>query len=155
MATMAAELPVFLDTNVLLTATDTRRAGHHAALGALNGRTHGQMLAVSGQVLREYLVVATRPTVENGLGIPQVDAVANVRELRARLLTLPEDEPVCDRLVQLLTEVSCTGKQVHDAQIVATMLRHGVTRLLTANCRHFRRYEAWIEVLDLGERRDS
>ena len=37
------------------------------------------------------------------------------------------------------------GKQVHDANIVATMLAHGETRLLTFNQADFRRFAGLIE----------
>ena len=40
------------------------------------------------------------------------------------------------------------GKQVHDANIVATMLAYGERRLLTFNIRDFRRFAAHIEVVD-------
>lgn len=37
------------------------------------------VLDTSGQIVREYLAVATRPVTANGLGMPQLDAVANAR----------------------------------------------------------------------------
>lgn len=40
------------------------------------------------------------------------------------------------------------GKQVHDANIVATMLAHGERRLLTFNIRDFRRFSAHIELVN-------
>ena len=36
-----------------------------------------------------------------------------------------------DKLVELLARVLVAGKQVHDANLVATMLAYGVARLLT------------------------
>ncbi len=39
------------------------------------------------------------------------------------------------------------GKQVHDANIVATMLAHGETRLLTFNGGDFHRFDSLIEVV--------
>ena len=39
------------------------------------------------------------------------------------------------------------GKQVHDANIVATMLARGVTRLLTFNAADFRRFEPLVELI--------
>ena len=39
------------------------------------------------------------------------------------------------------------GKQVHDANIVATMLAHGERRLLTLNTGDFRRYGGRIELV--------
>ncbi len=41
------------------------------------------------------------------------------------------------------------GRQVHDANIVATMLAHGETRLLTANRSDFRRFEPRIELVGI------
>ena len=66
---------VLLDTNVLLSATDPRRPLHRAALAVLNDwPNQGFVLAVSSQILREYLVVATRPVEVNGLGLGTEDA---------------------------------------------------------------------------------
>jgi hypothetical protein len=50
-------------------------------------------------------------------------------------------------LLNLIRSVPVAGKQVHDANIVATMLAHGVTRLLTFNGADFRRFEPRIVVL--------
>ena len=53
---------LFVDTNVLLIATDESRSLHREALQLLAGSvTPDLSLAISGQVVREYLVVATRP----------------------------------------------------------------------------------------------
>ena len=43
-------------------------------------------------------------------------------------------------------DVEVGGRQVHDANIVATMLAHGERRLLTLNARGFRRYGDRIEL---------
>lgn len=43
-------------------------------------------------------------------------------------------------LVALIREVPIGGRQIHDANIVATMLAYGERRLLTLNARDFRRY---------------
>ena len=75
---------VILDTNVLLAATDEGRAEHHDALTIMNEWVAGDtMLCMSGQILRGYLAVATRPTEHNGLGLKPADAVSNVRHPRA------------------------------------------------------------------------
>ncbi len=39
------------------------------------------------------------------------------------------------------------GKQVHDANIAATMLAHGITRLLTFNVADFQRFAGLIELI--------
>lgn len=45
-----------------------------------------------------------------------------------------------------MAEVAGGGKQVHDANIVATMLAYGVPALLTHNGRDFERFVKWIGV---------
>ena len=52
-------------------------------------------------------------------------------------------------LDELCRSVAVAGRQVHDANIVATMLGHGETRLLTANRSDFRRFEPRIEVVEI------
>ena len=65
------------------------------------------------------------------------DALANVRAL---LRLLDETVRVTERLLSLLDEVECAGKQVHDANLVATMLAHGIETLATINVSDFRRF---------------
>ena len=140
-----------LDTNVLLAATDQGRDEHEDALETLNGwPASGLVLYTSGQILREYLAVATRPVRQNGLGLAQPAAVGNVRALRHRLRLLAEDAKVGDRLLELLDEVKCTGKQVHDANVVATMLVHGVDTVVTINVEDFARFDNHVNVVGLG-----
>lgn len=149
MATRVADR-VVLDTNVLLTATDTARAAHPRARAALDEwSTRGITLYTSAQILREYLSVATRPVAQNGLGLRQADAVANVRALSERLRLLAENDKVHARLLALLDETNCAGKQVHDANVVATMLTHGIDGLVTLNVDDFTRFQHLITVIPL------
>jgi predicted nucleic acid-binding protein len=140
-----------LDTNVLLAATDEGRAQHNQALGIVNdwpGR--GTTLYTSGQIIREYLAVATRPAEKNGLGMRLADALANVRAFRARTSLLAEDGKVADRLLTLLGDISCGGKQIHDANVVATMLVHGIDTIVTINLVDFTRFERQVRLVGLG-----
>ena len=57
---------------------------------------------------------------------------------------------VMDTLTSLCREVPVGGKQVHDANIVATMLAHGERRLLTFNVKDFRRFGQRVELVALG-----
>lgn len=139
-----------LDTNVLLGATDEARQEHEQAVTALNvWPASGLVLYTSGQILREYLVVATRPVDRNGLGMARPDAIANIRALRTRLNLLAEDVKVSDRLLQLLDEVDCSGKQIHDANVVATMLVHGIDTVITSNIGDFARFGNYVHAVDL------
>jgi predicted nucleic acid-binding protein len=141
---------VLLDTNVLLAATDEGQAEHRDALTVVNDWAAGHTdLCTSGQILREYLAVATRPAMRNGLGMKLPDALGNVRAIRERTTLLAEDSRVADRLLGLLTDVDCQGKQVHDANLVATMLVHGIGAVVTMNVADFTRFGRLVNLIRL------
>ena len=96
-------------------------------------------LRISRQVLREYLAVVTRPQFWSS-PVAMVDALDDVDRL-IRAFDILEDGPaVTETLITLCREVAVGGRQIHDANIVATMLTHGEQRLLTFNTADFRRY---------------
>ena len=98
MATRAGER-LFCDTNVLLSAVDRRRPLHSRAFRVLNEvPNQGVELCVSGQVLRECLVVSTRPVEANGLGLTLAAAVGNNRAFAERVTVLEETRGVASRL---------------------------------------------------------
>ena len=129
---------VFIDTNVLLTATDESRPNHVPArrLIAESDRS-GWHFAVSGQVLREYVVVATRPVDVNGMGLNPRHAIGNVEAFLGFLRLCDETEAVADKLRRLGLKHNLQGKRFHDANIVATMLVHGIGVLVTDNLKDF------------------
>jgi len=155
MATRAADLVVppdrvMVDTNVLVAATDERRAEHHDALTILNDWPTGStILCISGQIVREYLTVATRPADGNGLGLNPPEALGNVRAIRERTTLLAEDAKVTERLLGLLTDVDCSGKQIHDANVIATMLVHGVGTVVTMNLNDFACFGSYVNLVRL------
>lgn len=155
MPTTIAELAVppsrvMLDTNVLLAATDEGRAEHPDAQRILNVWPGAACtLYTSGQILREYLAVSTRPTGKNGLGMKTADALGNVRAIRERTTLLAENARVADRLLGLLDDVSCRGRQVHDANVVATMLAHGIEAVVTMNPDDFARFTPFVSLIGM------
>ncbi len=61
-----------------------------------------------------------------------------------------EDGPaVTGHLLDLIAQYAIGGKQIHDANIVATMRAYSITRLLTHNTNDFARYAGLITVLPL------
>lgn len=60
------------------------------------------------------------------------------------------DSPgVAVNLVALVRRYDVIGKQVHDTNIVATMLTHGVSRLLTHNVADFVRFNQEITIIPM------
>ena len=103
----------------------------------------------SGQILREYLVVATRPAENNGLGLSAADAVSNVRAFRGRTTLLAEGGRVAGRLLRLLDDTACGGRQIHDAHVVATMIVHDIGAVVTMNVDDFARFSGHVSLLRL------
>lgn len=150
MATTAAEqLALFVDTNVLVYANVAEAPLHQAALSALqSARDAGRTLWISRQVLREYLVTLTRP--QTFAAVPRTTVLEQVRLFVERFQVADDTETVTANLLDLMGEVPGGGKQVHDANIVATMLAHGIPALLTHNVRDFERFVRWIRVEPIG-----
>lgn len=124
----------FVDTNVLLAASDRDRADHAEAIHFLETGLRGEIrLFTNGQVFREYLVVATRPLENNGFGLSSNDALSNLESFRTCIQILNESEAVARKLHQLVVDYNLKGKRIHDANIVATMRENGLTVLKTYN----------------------
>ena len=88
---------------------------------------------MSGQIIREYLVVATRPIGANGLGLSPRDALRNVQQFGKRATFFDESEAVSMRLRSLVGSHRLTGKSIHDANVVAVMASQGIRWLVTEN----------------------
>lgn len=135
---------VVVDTNVLLSATDRSRAAHEAAITLLNDDE--RRLALTPQIVREYLAVATRPAETNGFGLAAADAVRNVRQLLDDMDLLSEDAVTTSGLIDLIGREAASGKQVHDANVVAVALAHRASAIVTDNSRHFARFDQLIAI---------
>lgn len=131
---------MFIDTNVLVHARNAS-APEHSNARAMLERAAGETdpLRISRQIIREYLAVVTRPQ-SWADAAPMETALDDVDWLRETFVVLEDGPRVTEALVALCREVPVGGRQIHDANIVATMLAHGERRLMTFNTADFRRY---------------
>ena len=138
---------MFVDTNILVNARIREAPHHEIARAGLESALRGsEPLRISRQVMREYLAVVTRPQVWP-VPITRDEALDDLGRL-GRAFEVLEDGPwVTDALLALCRDVEVGGRQVHDANIVATMLAHGERRLLTFNTADFRRYGGRLELV--------
>ena len=135
--------PYLLDTNILLRLVDRAAASHTVAVVALARLlAAGHELYITAQNLIEYWSVATRPLAANGLGWDVARTRGVVADLMSRFPLLDEMPDVFPRWLQLVSVEGVSGRQVHDARLVAVMAAHGVTHLLTFNVEDFRRYSS-------------
>lgn len=135
----------FVDTNVLVYATAIGGPFRERAGSALEGASSGSV-SVRRQVLREYVSVVTRLQAW-GQPLTLSTAFADTELFLPRFILLEDGPPVWEELVVLGKLYLFGGRQVHDANIVATMLAYDEHRLLTFNEVDFRRFKPLIEIV--------
>ena len=138
---------MFIDTDVLVKSRILEAPDHDIARARLERAFRNQEpMRISRQILREYLSVVTRPQ-SWPIPITRDDALDDVKRLMHAFEILEDGPVVTDLLIELCREVSVGGRQIHDANIVATMLAYGEGRLMTFNTADFRRYGDRIELV--------
>jgi predicted nucleic acid-binding protein len=134
-------MTILVDTNVLLRVLEVSHSQHHLATSAVASlRSNGHRLVVTPQVVYELWVVATRPTAKNGLGLSANRAAKEIESIRRLYAIVHDDKEVFDAWCSLMTKYHVLGKTAHDAHLVAAMIRHGITHLLTFNAGDFARF---------------
>ncbi|MHC5614067.1 MAG: type II toxin-antitoxin system VapC family toxin [Nostoc sp.] len=88
----------------------------------------------------EFWNVYTRLTEGNSLGdsVPQTQAEINRLKLLFPLLL--DTEAIYQKWERLVIAYGIRGVNVHDTRLVAAMLMHGLTHILTFNITDFARY---------------
>ena len=141
-------MAVLLDTNILLRPAQPQHPSAPLAAKALKAlRAGNETLHITQQNIVEFWVVATRPIDANGLGFKTRQAAEEVGALKRLFLLLPE-LPLQDAWERLVVEYRVSGKNAHDARLVAAMVVHGIESILTFNTQDFLRYGE-IRVLDV------
>ncbi len=140
-----AEGPVLIDTNVLIYATlenDPRFERSRQLLASRDGEKF-----VSVQNLAEMYPNLTGPRMAS----PDTPVVARAKiESIAALPTLqvlPLTGDVQSLAMELCEKHNLTRQRYYDAQLVATMVAHGIRTIVTENARDFEDMEE-IEVVD-------
>ncbi len=129
-----------IDTNVLVRLANLADASHAVATHAvLELHRRGEELRLTPQVLIEFRSVATRPTAANGLGLTTAETEILSTGFEASFPLLEETSDIYTVWKDLVNCLGVTGKQVHDARLVAVCHAHAVTHLLTFNMGHFAR----------------
>ena len=130
-----------VDTNVLLRVGSRGDSRYPMASHAIDElKISGVPLFYAHQNIAELWNVMTRPVVRNGFGLSIREAEAEVHEIETGMQVLAESTAAYLHWRRLLVDHRVRGVQVHDARLVAIMLIHGVTHLLTFNTADFRRF---------------
>ncbi|QDT56619.1 hypothetical protein Pan44_46760 [Caulifigura coniformis] len=136
-------MSVLVDTNVLLRVAQLASPHHLVAKTALlRLAENGVELTLVPQVIYEFWGVATRPIESNGLGMDVRAAERSVQQLIQDYRLLKDERGVFDQWLLQVTSQGVRGKTAHDARLIAAMLRHGVSNLLTFNAADFVRFKS-------------
>ena len=76
--------------------------------------------------------------------------IASAEGTDCRVMQNDETAVVRDTLLELLQQYPTQGKQVHDANIVATMLAYKIDTLLTLNVADLKRFGDKIKIISLA-----
>jgi predicted nucleic acid-binding protein len=140
---------LFLDSNILIYYTNPQLPQHSIAVQTLDtARQSGVELIVSPQILREYLSANTK-FISAGHQITLTRIRENFLAFQNEFRVLDDNRQVLTALNNLLQAVPIAGKQIYDANIVATMQAYGIQHLLTNNVGHFALFSAIITVIPL------
>jgi predicted nucleic acid-binding protein len=147
MVTMADK--VFVDTNILLRGILIEMNHHEKIRRLLRDLVEQKAeLWISGQIIREFIVQATHPRT-----MAEPLSIAQVREKIAQIHTLyqiaDDNASVRQTLLELLSQYPTSGKQVHDANLVATMLAYQIDTLFTLNIADFKRFDDKIKLISI------
>lgn len=134
---------MLVDTSVLVRTLQPHHSLYPLADGAISRlRIEQRRLHLVPQNFVELWVVATRPASQNGLGMPVSEVVAELARLKNFFTVLPENDDIYPAWERLVVEYQVVGKPAHDARLVAAMLVHGITDILTFDKTGFTRYVA-------------
>ncbi len=141
-----AENNIFVDTNVWVARILKNHTFHKRAKDALDEHTKNkEYLYISSQIIREIISVCT---LGKGLSRPLTwdELYQELAAVLKQVVLLPENSKTVARLVDLGKQYRVRGKQIHDANIAATMLANSISRILTFNPDDFKRFDE-IEVI--------
>ena len=136
-----ADGPHLADTNILLRLLQPRDPDYPVVRRALEElRSRGAWLCFTPQNLAEFWSVCTRPVDRNGFGLSVSETDRRARLIESAFVLLPDNDQIYLWWRRLVVEHGVTGVQVHDARLVAAMITHGISTLITLNDRDLTRY---------------
>lgn len=132
-----------VDTNVLLRSVQHSHPMQSDAVRAISFLLRNpESVSLIPQNLIEFWAVATRPQINNGLGLSVDETARQVNSFKSVFTLLPDSGDIFSEWERLVQQHKVLGKQVYDARIVAAMTVHNVTHLLTFNTADFKRFSS-------------
>lgn len=138
---------IFLDTNILIYLKFSNLPFHSETASVFSKLMNNQnSFCISTQVLREYISSCTR---EN-FHLNYEDVLSDCTDFTNYFELFEDSKEIAKNLFEICKKYKIKGKQVHDANIVATMKINQIQYILTANINHFKRFMDEIEIISIN-----
>ena len=130
---------IFLDTNVLLYQTfEDIDAAKHAVVNKTlrNLDEQGHQFYIAPQILREFIALATNDAILK-TPLRDADLLLKITEFESAFTLLFETPQSLDVLKDLCRRYAIKKHRIHDANIAAMVIAHGMDWLWTFNLKDF------------------
>jgi predicted nucleic acid-binding protein len=140
---------VFIDTNILLYANFTSSPFHSIALSKLQEfMAKSDELWLNRQSFREYWVGKSK-AMHTAMAFNPIEIRNDIYQFEQIFQIADEIDLVTQKLMELAVNYNVIGKQIHNTNIVATMLVNNITNILTHNVADFNRFSSEINIIPL------
>ena len=139
---------LLVDTNILIYAHLPNEHFHAVAKNKIEELSSEFELIITRQIIREFLKVKSLIMYQNN----KFDSKELIRDadfFEDNFTILDEDKNTTDNLLHLIDAFQVKGNQIHDCNIVASMLENQVFKIFTHNVKDFKRYEPLIQIIPL------
>lgn len=144
-----------LDTNILLRFVSPEDSMHLETVNAVDSlNANRERLIIAPQNLIEFWNVCTRPSDKNGLGFTPEIARTEIDRFKRLFVLLSDTERVYSEWERLVTTYEVKGTKVHDTRLVAFMLVHQISHILTFNVKDFRRFQSEVTAVSPRQMND-
>lgn len=123
---------VLIDTNILVYAKDQTSSFHSRVVQFLN--TYEGDVYITSKNITEYLVAITRGDQPVS---PLQEALEDIDDFTKAFTVIYPNANSHQQLMQLLKQYNPRGKKIHDFEIAAIALAHGVQQIATFNIHDF------------------
>lgn len=131
---------ILIDTNIIVYSTLSKSLFFAASQSAISDYIDkNYSIWINRQIIREYLVVKSRLMLDENQ-YNQAVLISEMYYLLNNYFVADELNTTSLILSDLLRKYKIAGKQIHDANIVATCIDNGISNILTNNPSHFERY---------------
>ena len=135
------DVQYLVDTNILLRWTVVADPLYSIVRDCMDRLDAGDIgVCITPQNIVEFWNVATRPVVNNGLGMSHAETDSAIRRIEGTFVMLPDTPTIYSVWRRLVLECHVSGRQVHDARLASVALAYGIQHLVTLNEVDFRRY---------------